>query len=56
MKIRFILKRKCSSKILFGDIKNEFIKLLPNLYRSKIDRFSHCHLHVNFQYRENIVI
>ena len=34
----------------------EFIKMLPNLYRSKVDRFSHCYLHVNFQYRENIVI
>ena len=27
--------------------------MLPkmNLYRSKVDRFSHCYLHVNFQCR-----
>ena len=51
-----ISKSKCSAKILFGDIKNIIIKMLPNCYRSKVDRFSHCYLHVNFQYRENVVI
>ena len=30
--------------------------MLPNLYRSKVDRFSHYYLHVNFQCRENFVI
>ena len=30
------MKIKCSAKILFGDIKSEFIKMLPNLYRSKV--------------------
>ena len=30
--------------------------MLPNLCRSKVDRFSYCYLHVNFQYRENVVI
>ena len=45
------------ANILFGDIKSEFIKILTNyLYRSKVDRFSHCYLHVNFQCRENVVI
>ena len=43
-----ISKSKCSAKILFGDIKSEFINLLANLYRSKVDRFSQCYLHVNF--------
>ena len=50
------IKSKCFAKILFNDIKSEFIKIVPNLYRSKVDRFSHCYLHVNFQYRENVVI
>ena len=50
------MKSKCFAKILFVDIKSEFIKILPNLYRSKVDRFSHCYLHVNFQCRENVVI
>ena len=50
------MKSKCSAKILFGDITSEFIKMLPNLYRSKVVRFSHCYLHVKFQYRENVVI
>ena len=52
----YISKSKYSVKILFGDIKSEFIKMLPNLYRSKVDRFSHCYLHVNFQSREKVVI
>ena len=56
IQIRYISKSKCSENILFGDIKSEFIKMLPNLYRSKVDRFSHCYLHVNFQFRENVVI
>ena len=30
--------------------------MLPNLYRSKVDRFSHFYLHVNFQGRENVII
>ena len=30
--------------------------MLPNFYRSKVDRFSHCYLHVHFQYRDNVVI
>ena len=55
-KIRYISKSKCSAKILFVDIKNIVINILPNLYRSKVDRFSHYYLHVNFQYRKNIVI
>ena len=33
-------------KILFGNINSEFIHILPNLYRSKVDRFSHCYLHL----------
>ena len=41
---------------IYGDIDSEFINMLQNLYRSKVDRFSYCYLHVNFQYRENIVI
>ena len=36
----YISKSKYSSKILFGDIKNIIIKMLPNLYRSKVDRFT----------------
>ena len=51
-----ISKSKCYAKILFGDIKNIIITILPNLYRSKVDRFSHYYLHVKFQYRENVVI
>ena len=50
------MKSKCSAKILFGDIKSEFIIMLLNLYRSKVDRISHCYLHVNFQCRENVII
>ena len=46
----------CSAKILFGDIKSEFIKMLTNLYRSKVDQFSHFYLHVNFQCSANVVI
>ena len=49
-------KSKCSAKILIGDIGSEFIKMLPNLYRSKVDRFSHCYLHVKFQCCENVII
>ena len=30
--------------------------MLSNFYKSKVDRFSYCYLHVNFQYRENVVI
>ena len=52
----YISKNKCSAKILFKDITSEFLYILQNLYRSKVDRFSHCYLHVNFQYRENVVI
>ena len=55
-KNRYMSKSKCSAKILFGDIKSEFINILPNLYRSKVDRFSHCYLHVYFQCCENVVI
>ena len=54
--IRYISKSKCSAKILFGYIKSEFIKMLQNLYRSKVDRFNHRYLHVNFQCPENVVI
>ena len=56
MKIRYISKSMCSAKIFFGDIKNIIIKMLPNLYRSKVDQFSNCYLHIHFQYRENFVI
>ena len=52
----YISKSKYSAKILFRYIKSEFIKMLPNLYRSKVDRFSHYYLHVNFQCRKNVVI
>ena len=37
----YISKNKCSSKILFEDIKIEFLKMLQNFYRSKVDGFSH---------------
>ena len=30
--------------------------MLPNFYRSKLNLFSHFYLHINFQYRENVVI
>ena len=30
--------------------------MLPNRYRSKVDRSGHCYLYVNCQYRENVVI
>ena len=50
-----ISKSKCSAKTLFGDIKSEFIKMLQYLYRSKVDRFSQCYLHVNFQCREHFL-
>ena len=49
-------KSNYSVKILFGDIRIEFIKIVPNLYRSKVDRFSHCYLHIIFQYHANVVI
>ena len=52
----YISKSRCSEKILFGDIKNIIITFLQNCYRSKVDRFSHFYLHVNFQYSENVVI
>ena len=53
--IRLISKNKCSVKILFGDIKGEFVKFLPNLSRSKVDRFSHFYLHVFIFRTVNIV-
>ena len=51
-----IIENKCSVKILLLDIKCEFIKMLSNLYRSKVDRFSHYYLHINCQYCKNVVI
>ena len=55
-KIRYISKSKCSAQILFGDIKNIIIQILPNLYRSKVDRLCHYYLQINFQYCENGII
>ena len=56
IQIQLLSKNKCSVKILISDIKSEFIKIVNNLLRSKVDLFSHCYLHVNCQYRENVVI
>ena len=30
--------------------------MLPNFSSLKADRFNHCYLHINSQYRENVVI
>ena len=53
--MRLISKSKFSVKILYVDIKSEFIQFY-RICRSKIDRFSHCYLHVNLQYLKNVVI
>ena len=56
----YISKSNCSVKILFVDIKSEFLQMLSHLYKSKLDR-CYCYNslslseNVNFQYRENVI-
>ena len=45
--ILFISKSKFFVKILFGDIKSEFIKMLLTFLRLKVDGFCHYYFHVN---------